>query len=323
MSIRHCLAAALLLSIPAYADAPKIVYDAPIIEDGPVKVDEGDVLAYLLRVPEDKRATFRTSYDRVATVADGVYIARTFAERGRAAGLDKDALVQRRMRQAADEVLADAYTEKLRNNVSSVNLDTRARELYRADPEAYRMPETLAVEQILVDLHGRTRDQARERASDLYKRAASGEDFLMLAGRYSDDPMKTRNGGALDPAPLEAFPQGWRPALEKLKKADISAPVEADDGFHIFRLADRKPAHLPTFDEVKEKIVDAERQRLEKQEIERVVQHIRESSTVVTHQDHLDALVIPVDEKKLNKLQEEAAKRLLDEKRGAGGKKSP
>jgi peptidyl-prolyl cis-trans isomerase C len=317
MSIRHCIAAALLLSVPAYAEAPKIVEDAPIIVDGPVKVDEGDVLAYLLRVPEEQRGTFRTSYDRVATVADGVYIARSFAQRARAGGLDKDPLVQRRLRQAEDSVLADAYADQLRDKVSTVKLETRAKELYQADPDAYRVPETLSVQHILVDLRGRTREQARERADELYKRAAAGEDFLMLAGRYSDDPMKTRNGGTFDTAPAEAFDSRWRPVLEKLQKGQVAAPFESDDGFHIFRMADRQPAHLATYEEVRERIIKAERDRLAKQEIDQVVQEIRSSPTVVTHRDNLEALVIPVDEKKLNKAQEEAEKRLEEERRSA------
>ncbi|HZZ94541.1 MAG TPA: peptidylprolyl isomerase [Usitatibacter sp.] len=316
MSIRHSLAAFLLLAIPAYADAPKIVEDAPIIQDKAVKVDEGDVLGFLFRVPEDKRATFRTSYDRVASVADGLFIARALADRAKAEGLDKDALVQRRVRQAEEAVLADVYMEKVRDKLKDVKLEARAKELYQADPEAYRAPETFEIQHILVDLRGRTREQARERAQDLYKRITTGgEAFPLVAGRYSDDPMKTRNGGTYDPAPIEAFDPRWRAVIEKLEKGQVSEPVETDDGFHIFRLVERKPPEVPKFEAVKEKIMATELERLQKQRTEEVVQEIRSSPTVITNRDNVEALVIPVDEQKLLKLQEEAAKRLEQPKK--------
>ena len=200
-----------------------------------------------------------------------------------------------------------------------IDLEARAKELYVADPEAYRVPETFSVEHILVGLNGRTREQARERAEDLDKRAQSGEDFMMLAGRYSDDPLKTRNGGRYDAAPLEAYDPRWRPAIEKLGKGQVSPVVESDDGFHVFRLVERKPAEVPKFDMVKEKIVAAERQRVAKQRQDELIQQIRSSSTVVTHRDNLQALVIPVDEEKLRKAQEAAEKRFSQPQSPATG----
>jgi len=340
MSYRHCIATALFLSLPTYAayaadppkpsnaapkassaepkaEAPKINEDAPIIEDGHVKVDEGDVLAFLMRVPEDKRATFRTSYDRIAGVADGLFLARTLANRSRSEGLDKDPIVQRRLKQAEDAVLADVYAEKVRDKQKDVNLDARARELYLADPEQFRTPETLSIEHILVNLNGRTREQARERAQDLYQRAKGGEDFMMLAGRYSDDPLKTRNGGRYDAAPIESYDPRWRTAINQLKKGELSAPIESDDGFHIFRLVERKPPQVPKFEEVKEKIVAAERERLAKERQEELIRDIRASSTVVTHRDSLEALVIPIDEEKLRQAQE-AAEKAITQSKAAG-----
>jgi len=345
MTYRHCIATALFLSLPTYAayaaDAPKpstdasrasstaakpearkIDEDAPIIQDGKVKVDEGDVLAFLMRVPEDKRATFRTSYDRIAGVADGLFLARTLANRSRAEGLDKDPIVQRRLKQAEDAVLADVYSEKVRDQQKDVNLEARAKELYLADPESFRTPETLSIEHILVNLNGRTREQARERAQDLYQRAKNGEDFMMLAGRYSDDPLKTRNGGRYDAAPIEAYDPRWRSAIDKLKKGDISAPVESDDGFHLFKFVERKPAQVPKFDGVKEKIIASERDRLAKERQESIIRDIRASSTVVTNRDNLEALVIPIDEDKLRQAQEAAEKALKQHGASAGAPSS-
>jgi hypothetical protein len=309
MLIRRWSFLLLLSCFPALAEAPKVENDAPIIEDGAVKVDAGDIHAFLLRVPPDRRATFRTSYDRVVTVADNVFVTRSLAERARAEGLDKDPVMARRLRQAQDAVLADRYAEKLQSESVSANLDARARELYQLDPTSYAVPATVALQHNLVDLRGRTREQARARADEVHREAVAGkEDFLTLAGRYSDDPLKTRTGGAMDPAPLESLPAVARAAVEKLSKGAITEPIPTDNGFEIYRLVERKPPQTPKFEAVKERIIASERERMAKQRVDLAMQEIRSSSTVTTHRDNLEALVIPVDTEALNRTQADMAR---------------
>jgi peptidyl-prolyl cis-trans isomerase C len=306
MRIIHTLALAGLISLPVLAQAPKVAIDTPVIADGPVHVDAGDVQAYLLRIPEERRGNFMTSYDRIATVADAVFIARVLAEKAKAAGIDKDPVVQRRLQQAQDAVLADLYTQKVQREVKTVNLDQRARELYRAEPEKYKTPELVNLEHILIDLKGRTKEMARDRARDVYAQAQSGkEEFLTLAARFSDDPSKNRNGGALGySSPASLNPQA-REAVANLKaKGDISEPVESDSGFHIFRLVERKPAEVAKFEVVQRNIVEAERDRLQKQRADAVIQDIRSSPTVTTYREPLEALVVPLDPEVLKRAQE-------------------
>jgi parvulin-like peptidyl-prolyl isomerase len=257
-------------------------------------------------VPEAQRANFLTSYDRITTVADAVFIARSLAAKAKADGIDKDPIVQRRLQQAQDAVLADLYSQKVQRELRSTNLDARARELYLAEPLRYRTPEHVNVEHILIDLKGRTKEMARERANEVYAQAKSGkEEFLTLAARYSDDPTKDRNGGALGYSNPASFNAQAREAIAKLKsKGEISQPVESDSGFHIFRLVDRKAPETAKFESVQRTIVEAERERLQKQRAEAIIQDIRSSPTVVTHRNNVEALVVPIDPEVIKRAQE-------------------
>jgi peptidyl-prolyl cis-trans isomerase C len=316
MSIRKlALAAALAVGL-AYAEPARIVNEAPVIEDGPVKVDEGDVLAYLLRIPEDKRGTFRLSYDRIASVADGLFVQRTLAARARSEGLDKDPLVQRRLQQVQEAFLADYYTDKVAKEVEKIDLELRAREIYKADPESFRKPELFTIQHIVVDYRGRSRAQAKEKAEKIYRDAtAGGEDFAQLAARYSDDPRKKSNGGTLEPAKIEAFSDPpSRDAILALKQGEVSQPVETDYGYEIYRLLERKPSYIPKYEDVREQIVALQRERLLKERLEKLSRDIRSTPTVTVHTKNLDALVIPIDEEALKKAQEAAAAKLLESK---------
>ena len=290
------LSAALVAAALAFpAVAKDLPSDAPLVQDGPVKIDAADFQAAMRRVPKEMRPEFRTSYDRVVAMVDNIYVARSLAEKARELGLDKDPVVQRQLQQAQDAVLADLYLEHLGQNAPKIDYEARAKELYEADPSSYVRPEAVNLQTILISLNGRTRDMALKRAQQVYEEAKSGkEDFLQLAARYSDDHDKVRNGGDLgwnSPKSFVAPVSRW--LEEPHEKGEISPPIESEYGFHIIRFVDRRKAEPIPFAEVKNRIIRAERDRLVKQRREEAVQAVRSSKTVVTNVDNIQALVVP------------------------------
>ena len=296
MRTQTILAVLLAAAIACGAAAGDLPPDTPVIVDGPITIDAGDIEGYMLRVPAERRAEVRAAYDRVVSIADNLFIARSLAAKARAAGLDKDVAVQRRLQQVQDALLADTYMTHLEKNAPAVNLETRARELYLADQARYMSPEQVHVEHILIGLNGRTREMAEERARKVYDEAKSGkEDFLALAARLSDDPDKKRNGGDLGYNSPTAFVEPVTKRIAAMtKKGEIAEPVESHQGFHIVRFIDRKKAEQLKFDDVKKGIINGERDRLAKKRLDDAVNEIRSSKTVVVHRDKLQALVTPL-----------------------------
>lgn len=280
-----------------FAAAPyKLPPNTPLISDGKVVVDSTDFEGNLLRLPENKRDEMRMAYERVATIADNMFIARTLAARAREAGLDKDPAVQKRLQQVQDGVLADLYVQKVEKEVAIGNLEQRARELYKADQARYVTKEEVYVQHILVNLAGRTRATALERANQAAAEAKAGDDFLTVATRYSDDPDKRNNGGDLGYNSPTTFVEPVRKAIGTMKtKGEIVGPVESEFGFHVLKFIDRKPPKPIPYEAVSKKIIEAERERLRKQRTEALVAEVRNSSTVVIHRDNVEKLVIPVD----------------------------
>ncbi len=285
------------LASPVFAQVPKVPFDTPLIVDGDVKVDAGDVEGILLRVPEERRADFRTSYDRLAGAADSIFVARSLAGKARAAGLDKDPAVQKRLQQVQEELLADLYVQKVVKENRITNLDQRALELYKADQAKFVKPEHVYVQHILINLNGRTKQQALERAAEVARQAkAKPDDFLALAGTYSDDPDMKRNRGDLGFSNVKSFVPPVREALAKMKtKGEVSDPIESEYGYHVFKFIDRQPEAPVKFDVVKPQIVKAERERLENQRRESLVQDVRASPTVTTYRDNVESLVVKID----------------------------
>ncbi len=288
---------ALSTGLALAAPTADVTPDKPLIVEGPIVVDAGDVEGYMLKIPPEHRADFRTDYDRVAGVADGIFVQRSFAAKARAEGLDRDPIVQRRMRQAAEAVLADVYVEKLQSAPIKINLDEIALEDYKAEPAKFMTPDLVAVQHILIDLKGRTRDMALQRAREVYELAKSGkQDFLDLVARYSDAQDKKRNGGDLGYSSPRSFVEPVSAAIEKMSvKGEIAGPIESEYGYHILKFVDRKKPERIPFESVKRKLVEVERDKLRKQRLDDAVQAIRNSPTVVTNRGNVQALVIPID----------------------------
>ena len=254
-----------------------------------------------MRVPADKRSGFRVSYDRVVAVVDNVYVTRTLAQKARDAGLDADPAVQARLRQVQDAFLADLYTQSLekQDTVAAGGLEARAREVYAADKEKFMTDEEAHVQQILIGVSCRTRPEARTLAQAAYQEAKSGKDFLELATKYSDTGEKVPKGGDIGTGPVKRLVQPVREALAKLKPGEISEPVESTFGYHVLKLIERKPAQPKPFDSIKQELINAEKDKLQRKRVEDLVFAARNSKTVVTHRDNIQKLVaegVDVDE---------------------------
>ncbi len=306
MSKTTILLTAALAAVTVSAAPARLPPNAPLVTNGPIVVDSADFEGNMLRIPEGKRSEVRMSYDRVASIVDNIFIARSLAVKARELGLDLDPAVQKRLQQVQDGVLADLYMQKLENEPVAGNLEQRARELYRADQSKFVTKEEVYVQHILVNLSGRTRQTALERAARAASEAKAGEDFLSVATRYSDDPDAKRNGGDLGYNAPTSFVEPVRKALASMKtKGEIAGPIESEQGFHILKFVDRKAPQQLKYEAVAKQLLDAERDRLKKQRTEAVVREVRSSASVVVHRANVEQLVVPVDPELVRRAMEE------------------
>lgn len=83
-------------------------------------------------------------------------------------------------------------------------------------------------------------------------RALAGEDFAVLAKRYSEDKESNLVGGALGTMELEQLDREWYGTVAPLAQGEISAParlpVGSSYGYHIVLMRKRTPAHDMTLD---------------------------------------------------------------------------
>ena len=130
-----------------------------------------------------------------------------------------------------------------------------------------------------------------ELAKKAYEEALASPDFLAVAARYSDEGERADKGGDLGWGAVKAFAPSLRETVSKMKKGEISEPVESPFGYHVFKLVDRKEPQQKPFEAVKKEIIEAERAALRRQKAEELVNAVRNSKTVTTYRDNVEKLV--------------------------------
>lgn len=190
---------------------------------------------------------------------------RTLTNAARAAGLEQDPEVARRLRRMHDQELQQSF---LSREVNDRVTDAAVRARYDRDNAGQQGEEEVRARHILV----RTETEARNLISQLQ----GGGDFAALARQHSQDP-GSREGGDLG-----FFKQGdmvpeFATAAFALQPGQLSAqPVRSPFGWHVIKVEERRRASARPFDEVKQEI----RERLLQEEVNATVQRIRAAAQV-------------------------------------------
>ncbi len=163
---------------------------------------------------------------------------RLLAKAARAKNLDKSISAQRRLQAATDRILGDMLVE------SSIdrNIDEKAiKEQYDEQVKLSRQSEEIRARIIV------TRTQGD--AAALLKQVQGGGLFEALAMERSIDQATRFNGGDMGYLTTDILPQNFKNVLLTAKVGDTVGPVQAENGWAILRVEDRRPEQMPTLEE--------------------------------------------------------------------------
>jgi len=280
--------------IPALAVA-QLPPETPLITNGAVTVTAADFEAFLLRVPEENRLEVRASSERIGKSVESVYTNRVLAEEARKLGLDQDASIRLRVKQIEESYLAFLWSERYAKEMKIPDLSARAEELYRLNKEQFREPERFNGSYLIVSTKGRTNEAALALATDLRKRAMSGEKFEDLVREYTDDPTYSRRKGRITRATAKDLEPPVAEAAFALKSpGEITPPVMGKAGYLLVQMQSRIPARTRPFEEVREAIIEQERERLAREATERRIGELKNNERTKVYDDNINKLRVEI-----------------------------
>jgi peptidyl-prolyl cis-trans isomerase SurA len=136
-----------------------------------------------------------------------------------------------------EQMLVEQVHGDIVNRVKITRKEVEA--FYRANQDSIpELPETVELGHILRNIKPSESalSKAKQKADSLYQLLRDGEDFSLLAQKYSQDPGSRANGGDLGFTEKGQFVPPFEEAAYKLKVNEISKPVLSDFGYHIIQL---------------------------------------------------------------------------------------
>jgi peptidyl-prolyl cis-trans isomerase C len=169
-----------------------------------------------------------------------------FAEAAEGANLAATPEFEEQMRYLRHRLLREQYFEKtLRATVS----EDEAKKIYDARVAELKPEDEVAARHILVD--------SEEKAKELRAKIVAGADFAQVAKENSTDAGSKDQGGLLGYFGKGQMVPEFEAAVFKMIEGQVSEPVKTNFGWHIIKLEDRRRKEPPTFDSVKDTIINS------------------------------------------------------------------
>jgi peptidyl-prolyl cis-trans isomerase D len=124
---------------------------------------------------------------------------------------------------------------------------------YNENIQQYQTPEQIRASHILLNTAGKDEAAVRKQAEDVLAKVKAGGDFAALAKQYSDDSSKDK-GGDLDFFGRGRMVPEFEDAAFKLEPGQVSDLVKSQFGFHIIKVAEKRPGTTRTIDQVRQQI---------------------------------------------------------------------
>lgn len=158
------------------------------------------------------------------------------------------------------------------------------RTFYDANQERFRQPESARASHVFVRVPAgaddKTKNAMRVRAESIMRLAKRGDDFAALARNYSDDRVTAANGGDLGWFNKGATPKEFDEIVFSLQPNDIGGLAPTSDGYHIVKVAGRRPSRIPPFEEIQVELATYLKRELEDRLTVRLINQLRDKAKI-------------------------------------------
>jgi peptidyl-prolyl cis-trans isomerase C len=225
------------LAQDAATDKVIVIVDGKSITEADMKLAEGEIGAELANLPPEVKRRALAEY-----LIDN----QLFANAAEAAKLGDTPEFQKHMAYLRQRALREQLFEKTLKG--SVSVD-EAQKIYNARVSELKPEVEFAARHILVD--------SEAKAKELRDKIVGGADFQQVAKENSSDTGSKEQGGFLGYFGAGQMVPEFEAAVAKMQKGQVSEPVKTNFGWHIIKLEDRRNKLPPTFEQVKETIMNS------------------------------------------------------------------
>jgi peptidylprolyl isomerase len=223
-------------------EAPEVVAQV-----GDTEVTAAELRAYLGSLPPGDQAALAKDPALLSQSVRGYLARRLVVKAAQARQWDRQPAVQAQLQRVQEETLAELYLQSVSQPPPGFPSDAEVEAAYKARAAAFDLPPQFRLAQVFVaDPKGsgpEEKARARERLDAVVKRLqGGGADFAAVAKAWSEERTSGENGGEIGWLTEAHLVPGIRASVTGLSKGAVSKPVQLDEGWHVLKLLDSRPA---------------------------------------------------------------------------------
>lgn len=257
MKMKLMMAALLLAGLSAQAAVE-------VAKVGSRTITDQDVKSMLGGMPDAQKQQINQDADTKLRIVDNMVIEEVFVQEAEATGVSKDKEYTEALDRARRQLLAQRFLQK---NIQPKVTDANVRAFFDKNKTRYSNDEVHAMHVLL-----KTEAEAKE----VYGKATKGEDFQVLAKKYSKDPSAAQNMGDLGFFTRSRMVAPFADKAFSMKAGEISEPVKTPFGFHVIKMIARRDGKAVNFTDVKDQV----RGDFQNEQVNQLIEGLKKSRKV-------------------------------------------
>ncbi len=235
---------------------------------------DADVKALVGNLPQAQRQQLDQDDDTKARVVENMVVEQLFVQEAEKSGITKDKDFTQALERTRRQLLAQRFLQK---NVQPKITDDNMKKFFDKNKNRYSQDEVHAFHVLL-----KTEAEAKE----VYGKAKGGEDFEVLAKKYSKDPSAAQNMGDLGFFTRTRMVPAFADAAFAMEKGQISQPVKSPFGWHVIKVVDKRAGKAVSFADVKEQV----KSDFQQESINELISSLKKSNKVTIFEDKVKQL---------------------------------
>lgn len=216
-----------------------------------------DVRDYIETLPEADQTALAKNPSVLPQVVRQYLAREQVLKEAKEKKFDQQADVKVKLARVQDVALLELYLQSVAKIPDAFPSEAELQTAYEANKTAFVAPRQYKLSQIFIAAPKDAKAPAK--LDEVTKKLrARGADFAAIAKEFSD--ADAGKGGDLGWLSENQIVQEIRQAVSGLSKEGVSDPIRLDDGWHILKLADTKPAGVLPLAEVKNSLKERLRQ---------------------------------------------------------------
>ncbi|ALM84509.1 hypothetical protein ASB57_17385 [Bordetella sp. N] len=265
-----------------------------IAKAGSLEVQRGDVENMLKSLPPQARAEIKANHAIAERLVRSQLADKALLQQAQGKNWAQRPEVKAQIEAATKDIVFRSYLASVSTVPADYPSSKELQAVYDQTKGQMVKPALYRVAQIFIPAPANdakaVADGRRDSAAVAKQAQAPKADFAALMKKYSHDPAG-KTGGDTGLIPLGQLLPEMRPVVAKLKKGDVSAPVQSGQGFHILKLVDSAPQSTPTLAEVSDSLRNALRQKRQQETAAAYLQGLLNEQTVTVDGSALNAVV--------------------------------